>query len=97
LPDWNIRVGRLHLRKFSHRMLFVHAYHLLLSSVYRYRTMSLTIDNAVIASKLLIIFLNVKFIFISYLWRFRSEEHTSELQSRENLVCRLPLEKKTAL
>src|SRR5690606_12778040 len=26
-----------------------------------------------------------------------SEEHTSELQSRENLVCRLLLEKKTAL
>src|SRR5690606_40683115 len=26
--------------------------------------------------------------------RRRSEEHTSELQSRENLVCRLPLEKK---
>src|SRR5690606_35675287 len=25
---------------------------------------------------------------------FRSEEHTSELQSRENLVCRLRLEKK---
>src|SRR5690606_39790160 len=25
---------------------------------------------------------------------FRSEEHTSELQSRENLVCRLLLEKK---
>src|SRR5690606_41656243 len=25
----------------------------------------------------------------------RSEEHTSELQSRENLVCRLPLEKTT--
>src|SRR5690606_41250772 len=24
----------------------------------------------------------------------RSEEHTSELQSRDNLVCRLPLEKK---
>src|SRR5207302_3238174 len=24
----------------------------------------------------------------------RSEEHTSELQSRENLVCRLPLQKK---
>src|SRR5690606_38001717 len=24
----------------------------------------------------------------------RSEEHTSELQSRENIVCRLPLEKK---
>src|SRR5690606_40363219 len=27
--------------------------------------------------------------------RRRSEEHTSELQSRENLVCRLLLEKKT--
>src|SRR5690606_40911408 len=27
--------------------------------------------------------------------RVRSEEHTSELQSRENLVCRLLLEKKT--
>src|SRR5690606_41271843 len=32
------------------------------------------------------------------MWRitFRSEEHTSELQSRENLVCRLLLEKKNA-
>src|SRR5690606_39640076 len=28
---------------------------------------------------------------------FRSEEHTSELQSRENLVCRLLLEKKQYL
>src|SRR5690606_39879549 len=27
-------------------------------------------------------------------WCGRSEEHTSELQSRENLVCRLLLEKK---
>src|SRR5690606_42104240 len=27
-------------------------------------------------------------------WYARSEEHTSELQSRENLVCRLLLEKK---
>src|SRR5690606_28225915 len=27
-------------------------------------------------------------------WGARSEEHTSELQSRENLVCRLLLEKK---
>src|SRR3712207_8572398 len=26
-------------------------------------------------------------------WRFRSEEHTSELQSRQYLVCRLLLEK----
>src|SRR5207302_10741290 len=28
---------------------------------------------------------------------FRSEEHTSELQSRENIVCRLLLEKKKKL
>src|SRR6266496_3175128 len=28
------------------------------------------------------------------LWRPRSEEHTSELQSRRDLVCRLLLEKK---
>src|SRR5258708_24531316 len=27
-------------------------------------------------------------------WRFRSEEHTSELQSPDHLVCRLLLEKK---
>src|SRR5690606_41736934 len=30
-------------------------------------------------------------------WRSRSEEHTSELQSRENLVCRLLLEKKKCI
>src|SRR5690606_39340552 len=29
--------------------------------------------------------------------RLRSEEHTSELQSRENLVCRLLLEKKNIM
>src|SRR3954466_2035156 len=28
-------------------------------------------------------------------WCYRSEEHTSELQSHDNLVCRLLLEKKT--
>src|SRR5690606_41138519 len=32
-----------------------------------------------------------------YKWIKRSEEHTSELQSRENLVCRLLLEKKKKL
>src|SRR6266511_5332839 len=30
----------------------------------------------------------------SHISVYRSEEHTSELQSRENLVCRLLLEKK---
>src|SRR2546430_4322925 len=29
-------------------------------------------------------------------WRARSEEHTSELQSQSNLVCRLLLEKKNS-
>src|SRR2546430_5691226 len=29
-----------------------------------------------------------------YRWNVRSEEHTSELQSQSNLVCRLLLEKK---
>src|SRR2546430_10247722 len=29
-------------------------------------------------------------------WLFRSEEHTSELQSQSNLVCRLLLEKKNS-
>src|SRR5690606_40583183 len=33
-------------------------------------------------------------ILIGLLYGCRSEEHTSELQSRENLVCRLLLEKK---
>src|SRR5690606_41874900 len=36
-----------------------------------------------------------------YFWkaeeRYRSEEHTSELQSRENLVCRLLLDKKKVM
>src|SRR3712207_8886433 len=31
---------------------------------------------------------------ISAIWNRRSEEHTSELQSRQYLVCRLLLEKK---
>src|SRR5690625_6872768 len=34
------------------------------------------------------------FSFIIFLWLYRSEEHTSELQSRGHLVCRLLLEKK---
>src|ERR671926_230329 len=33
--------------------------------------------------------------FISYAFNLRSEEHTSELQSHSDLVCRLLLEKKT--
>src|SRR5690606_39961264 len=37
---------------------------------------------------------NVSTKVLSELLEARSEEHTSELQSRENLVCRLLLEKK---
>src|SRR3712207_8943927 len=38
--------------------------------------------------------LTFKKFIISLLTPFRSEEHTSELQSRQYLVCRLLLEKK---
>src|SRR5690606_35204255 len=38
--------------------------------------------------------LNVLLLASKNDWEARSEEHTSELQSRENLVCRLLLEKK---
>src|SRR5690606_39520127 len=37
---------------------------------------------------------NYRFTLTDYM---RSEEHTSELQSRENIVCRLLLEKKNKL
>src|SRR3712207_8830861 len=39
------------------------------------------------------------FFFLWTLWnnQFRSEEHTSELQSRQYLVCRLLLEKKKTM
>src|SRR5450432_3091112 len=35
-----------------------------------------------------------KSVLLSMMARYRSEEHTSELQSRSDLVCRLLLEKK---
>src|SRR5437016_6917120 len=35
-----------------------------------------------------------EFVTAGHLWPLRSEEHTSELQSLTNLVCRLLLEKK---
>src|SRR5690606_40966671 len=38
-------------------------------------------------------FLAMQLVFVFALLAARSEEHTSELQSRENLVCRLLLEK----
>src|SRR3712207_8319260 len=41
------------------------------------------------------LFLDEAITSSEYVSRYRSEEHTSELQSRQYLVCRLLLEKKT--
>src|SRR5690606_29309204 len=40
------------------------------------------------------VLLGVALVVVLTSFTLRSEEHTSELQSRENLVCRLLLEKK---
>src|SRR5690606_40515583 len=58
-----------------------------------------TLARALSASKEPILFANRYGSYRILNWiivdrQFRSEEHTSELQSRENLVCRLLLEKK---
>src|SRR5690606_41911645 len=60
---------------------------------------NVTSDNAtaIESSEVIIISLkpyNVGEVLKGLRSSFRSEEHTSELQSRENLVCRLLLEKK---
>src|SRR5690606_39343330 len=51
--------------------------------------------------KITLIFASQPITFIEMIYLsdigYRSEEHTSELQSRENLVCRLLLEKKKHL
>src|SRR3990167_10091593 len=41
-----------------------------------------------------IVFLWPQLPTVTYTWHVRSEEHTSELQSQSNLLCRLLLEKK---
>src|SRR5206468_6721759 len=46
-----------------------------------------------IAAGVIYLFLTKQF-FLRRTWQRRSEEHTSELQSRSDLVCRLLLEKK---
>src|SRR5690242_20906303 len=38
--------------------------------------------------------LSIRYAYMAYAQQERSEEHTSELQSHVNLVCRLLLEKK---
>src|SRR5436309_11086381 len=49
---------------------------------------------AALRSELVIVTFGVALVTTFQLASTRSEEHTSELQSRENLVCRLLLEKK---
>src|SRR5258708_28224504 len=39
----------------------------------------------------------VPLVYQAFNWIYRSEEHTSELQSPDHLVCRLLLEKNTIL
>src|SRR2546427_8869958 len=52
-------------------------------------------DNAIqAAAQTTVIFVIVLVALGVGLWYNRSEEHTSELQSQSNLVCRLLLEKK---
>src|SRR5690606_19109250 len=61
------------------------------------RVETILIDGAVVPYNMFSLHaakkLGVKHVFVTD-GRQRSEEHTSELQSRENLVCRLLLEKK---
>src|SRR5690606_39890403 len=58
------------------------------SEVYQQR-LELLLKNGFFGLILVLVLLS---LFLEF--KLRSEEHTSELQSRENLVCRLLLEKK---
>src|SRR5207302_11309838 len=62
------------------------AWTLPLSSTLR-RVVQVTLGCALVAA----VYMSLMYLEVR---RRRSEEHTSELQSRENLVCRLLLEKK---
>src|SRR5690606_41115010 len=48
-------------------------------------------SGAIINATSAVVMLGFVFVYIGVLSTTRSEEHTSELQSRENLVCRLLL------
>src|SRR5690606_40295283 len=73
------------------------------STLYRYRIFNnrgktSLIDDFIVfvltSSVLFTVEFNSNYISAVIFCPYRSEEHTSELQSRENLVCRLLLEKK---
>src|SRR5699024_12299291 len=54
----------------------------------------ITFSNRIITTRALLPFDSTDFLYKFSTRRYRSEEHTSELQSRFDLVCRLLLEKK---
>src|SRR5690606_40227760 len=83
--DWSSDVCSSDLKYISRRNKYIFHY-LHLSGVKRALFFALT------GLDVLIRWVVVDVTFYSSFWR--SEEHTSELQSRENLVCRLLLEKK---
>src|SRR3712207_7410890 len=58
------------------------------------RTLVATSSPNYVPSVILLGAFLVPVAFVTYLYERRSEEHTSELQSRQYLVCRLLLEKK---
>src|SRR5690606_40342668 len=57
-------------------------------------TVTLPVRAASLRASRFSLFSTDRFVFFATASSMRSEEHTSELQSRENLVCRLLLEKK---
>src|SRR5690554_7302463 len=71
----------------------------MLSTIFEYlsaRSHFESISRGVFDTRDLVYFLSITFLglFLSTMALGRSEEHTSELQSRPHLVCRLLLEKK---
>src|SRR3712207_8337011 len=69
------------------------------TTLFRSRLMLVTSTSLAVVSGLLFLqaLLGMRSVWLLYLLTAlqRSEEHTSELQSRQYLVCRLLLEKKT--
>src|SRR5690606_41555581 len=73
--------------------------HALAANVTQVKQVKALVDAAVKAYSHIDIIINNTRLMLAYRFNFksRSEEHTSELQSRENIVCRLLLEKKNTL
>src|SRR5206468_10843411 len=63
------------------------------TTLFRSRVVTLN-DGSTIASRSVVIATGVRYTQLNAPGADRSEEHTSELQSRSDLVCRLLLEKK---